>query len=55
MKIQKVEIRNNTNSIGDNIQKINNYPITGIVKRDGTFIPADGTWKKEQIILTLQM
>ena len=46
----KNEIRNNTNSIGDNIQKINNYPITGIVKTDGTFITADGTWKRTDYI-----
>ena len=46
----KAEIRNNTNSIGNNIQTINNYDITGIVKRDGTFITADGTWKRTDYI-----
>ena len=46
----KEEIRNNTNSIGNNIQTLNNYDITGIVKRDGTFIAADGTWKRTDYI-----
>lgn len=46
----KAEIRNNTNSIGNNTETLNDYDITGIVKRDGTFITADGTWKRTDYI-----
>ena len=46
----KEEIRNNTNSIGNNEETISDFPIVGIILRNGQFSPADGTWRRTNFV-----